>query len=121
MKYKTRISTIILIALLSLTGLFLIPDCGSEEDKAETAAGGQLWTCGMHPEVIVDQPGQCPKCGMNLKYPVKQAGSEQAAVQTADQKPQGERKILLAGTDESHRNIRPPWKIGDGYGSHPGI
>ncbi len=25
-----------------------------------------LWTCGMHPEVILDEPGQCPICGMNL-------------------------------------------------------
>jgi len=25
-----------------------------------------LYTCPMHPEVISDQPGQCPKCGMNL-------------------------------------------------------
>ncbi len=27
---------------------------------------GQLWSCGMHPHVIEDEPGQCPICGMNL-------------------------------------------------------
>ena len=26
----------------------------------------QLWTCGMHPQVIQDHPGTCPICGMNL-------------------------------------------------------
>ncbi|HEY0742292.1 MAG TPA: copper-translocating P-type ATPase [Chryseosolibacter sp.] len=26
----------------------------------------QQYTCPMHPEVIKDAPGQCPKCGMNL-------------------------------------------------------
>jgi RND family efflux transporter MFP subunit len=26
----------------------------------------QLWTCGMHPEVIQDHPGDCPICGMKL-------------------------------------------------------
>jgi Cu2+-exporting ATPase len=31
----------------------------------------QQFTCPMHPEVIKDAPGQCPKCGMNL-VPVKQ-------------------------------------------------
>ncbi|HKW29265.1 MAG TPA: efflux RND transporter periplasmic adaptor subunit [Verrucomicrobiae bacterium] len=31
----------------------------------------QLYTCPMHPDVISDQPGKCPKCGMNL-VPVKQ-------------------------------------------------
>jgi RND family efflux transporter MFP subunit len=26
----------------------------------------QLWTCGMHPQVISEEPGQCPICGMDL-------------------------------------------------------
>lgn len=25
-----------------------------------------LYTCRMHPDVIQDQPGECPKCGMEL-------------------------------------------------------
>lgn len=39
---------------------------------AATAADGgeaeatQLWTCGMHPQVIEEEPGQCPICGMEL-------------------------------------------------------
>ncbi|MEO6357709.1 MAG: heavy metal-binding domain-containing protein [Ferruginibacter sp.] len=24
------------------------------------------YTCSMHPEVISDKPGKCPKCGMEL-------------------------------------------------------
>jgi Cu(I)/Ag(I) efflux system membrane fusion protein len=32
----------------------------------------QLWTCGMHPQVIQDQPGFCPICGMALT-PLKPA------------------------------------------------
>jgi hypothetical protein len=27
---------------------------------------GVKYTCPMHPEVVTDQPGQCPKCGMTL-------------------------------------------------------
>jgi RND family efflux transporter MFP subunit len=34
-------------------------------DSAETAQGG-LWTCGMHPNVISDEPGTCPICHMDL-------------------------------------------------------
>ncbi|PYJ58007.1 MAG: hypothetical protein DME82_00865, partial [Verrucomicrobia bacterium] len=26
----------------------------------------QKYTCPMHPEVITDHPGNCPKCGMKL-------------------------------------------------------
>jgi RND family efflux transporter MFP subunit len=28
--------------------------------------GTELWTCGMHPEVIQDEPGTCPICHMDL-------------------------------------------------------
>src|SRR3989338_8808198 len=28
---------------------------------------GALWTCPMHPEVVQDKPGACPKCGMALE------------------------------------------------------
>ena len=26
----------------------------------------KTYTCPMHPEVTLDKPGKCPKCGMNL-------------------------------------------------------
>jgi len=25
-----------------------------------------VYTCPMHPEVLQDKPGKCPKCGMNM-------------------------------------------------------
>ena len=79
-----------------LVTLFLMAmivfSCGSEKN-VETAEG-QLWTCGMHPEVIVDEPGQCPICGMNLT-PIKNTSGSQVSSNTADDsKPKGERKIL---------------------------
>lgn len=30
------------------------------------AKGPQLYTCGMHPQIIQDHPGNCPICGMKL-------------------------------------------------------
>ena len=32
-----------------------------------------MYTCTMHPEVVTDKPGKCPKCGMTLvkKAPAK--------------------------------------------------
>lgn len=33
-------------------------------DSKKSAA--VMYTCSMHPEVISDKPGQCPKCGMDL-------------------------------------------------------
>ena len=29
-------------------------------------ASGQLYTCPMHPDMVQDHPGECPKCGMTL-------------------------------------------------------
>ncbi len=85
----------ILLFIPLLFGLAVgLSSCGSEKKTAEMAKTdkleeSQLWTCGMHPEVIVDEPGQCPKCGMNL-VPVKLASSGPAG----QEEPQGERKIL---------------------------
>jgi ribosomal protein S27E len=34
--------------------------------SVSTPAPKQLYTCPMHPDVISDKPGTCPKCGMDL-------------------------------------------------------
>ena len=33
---------------------------------ATTAEAGVTYTCPMHPEVVSDKPGKCPKCQMDL-------------------------------------------------------
>ena len=43
------------------------PDQASATDKTSAATDGKkLWTCPMHPDVVRDQPGTCPICGMDL-------------------------------------------------------
>jgi Cu(I)/Ag(I) efflux system membrane fusion protein len=37
---------------------------GGHADVRDSAT--QLWTCGMHPQVIQEEPGFCPICGMEL-------------------------------------------------------
>lgn len=44
----------------------------------------QLWTCGMHPQVIQDHPGDCPICHMELTPLKSEAASSDAS---------GERKV----------------------------
>lgn len=36
----------------------------SKQFSAEDTS--KIYTCSMHPEVISDKPGKCPKCGMDL-------------------------------------------------------
>ena len=58
--------------------LWLAADAHSETAK-------KLYTCGMHPQVIQDHPGNCPICGMKLT-PIRKQGGDA---------PAGERKIKL--------------------------
>ncbi|MCJ7582437.1 MAG: efflux RND transporter periplasmic adaptor subunit [Candidatus Aminicenantes bacterium] len=37
---------------------------GQENQNAESA--NQIWTCSMHPQIKMDEPGKCPICGMDL-------------------------------------------------------
>lgn len=57
-------------------------------DASPAVSAGELWTCGMHPEVVQGEPGNCPICGMKL-VPVKTAGAPAVATAAAP----GERKI----------------------------
>ncbi len=49
--------------------------CNHEKDPTESSSRSSIvkettatkWTCPMHPEVISDKPGNCPKCGMTLE------------------------------------------------------
>ena len=39
---------------------------GSTPGVTAAGAGNTRYTCSMHPEVVRDAPGSCPKCGMTL-------------------------------------------------------
>jgi len=48
----------------------------SSRDKPEPAAPAAKYTCPMHPEIVEDQPGDCPICGMALE-PMVDTGSDE--------------------------------------------
>ena len=51
--------------LVSPLGRGVLPARSSDPGSADTARD-VTWTCPMHPEVIRDEPGSCPICGMDL-------------------------------------------------------
>jgi len=60
-------------SLILIGGFFLgwlfFHSPGKNEDKHDHAAGaakGTIWTCSMHPQIRMDEPGKCPICGMDL-------------------------------------------------------
>src|SRR5438128_5103224 len=62
-----KILTLILIA----TSGFTLPAQTSKPEATQ-------YTCVMHPEVVRDHPGKCPKCGMEL-VPVKKSKAKDSA------------------------------------------
>ncbi len=65
-----------IILLLSAVGLLSFgcskkPETPPMETKSEASApsstGKQLYQCPMHPNIVMDHPGNCPICGMDLE------------------------------------------------------
>jgi Cu(I)/Ag(I) efflux system membrane fusion protein/cobalt-zinc-cadmium efflux system membrane fusion protein len=93
-KGQYLMSALVGIVLILTLGIFV--GCSkSDTDEAKssseaTEGTAQLWTCGMHPDVIAEEEGSCPICGMNL-VPVKQDaatdGAEHAEVWTCSMDP----------------------------------
>ncbi|NIV17250.1 MAG: YHS domain-containing protein, partial [Woeseiaceae bacterium] len=40
---------------------------GNAEKAQQAVQPGTQWTCPMHPEIVRDEPGSCPLCGMALE------------------------------------------------------
>jgi hypothetical protein len=66
MKKTKSIAT---LALVTLTALITGCTASSPNDhSAQEHSGAKTikYTCSMHPEIVQDNPGDCPKCGMKL-------------------------------------------------------
>jgi multidrug efflux pump subunit AcrA (membrane-fusion protein) len=86
--------TFLLLFLIATVGVgVFMAGCSKGHDNGGAVAQETktLYTCGMHPQVIQDHPGNCPICGMKLTPIRKQTGVESASSSTSGQP--GERKI----------------------------
>ena len=65
-----------------------------QPETADPADASREYTCPMHPEIVQQGPGSCPKCGMDLEpmaASVDDAEEEEAAIRSL------KRKTLVAG------------------------
>jgi Cu(I)/Ag(I) efflux system membrane fusion protein len=95
---RVKILTGLLIAVLAFAAGYLMRgDSGSQDmtrtvasqehaghDHSDHAAAGDssgetVWTCSMHPQIQLPEPGQCPICFMDL-IPLEKGGEEDEAV-----------------------------------------
>ncbi len=91
---RSRMRWLLIAAAVSVLMVFLFwPEAATHEAVSEhgsaeaVSSEQQLYSCGMHPQFIAEEPGQCPVCGMRLT-PMK--GEAASKTQTA---PAGERRI----------------------------
>ncbi len=75
-------------ALILLAGLFLgwIIFSGSSSSESHSTSEHHdhgieetIWTCSMHPQIRMDEPGLCPLCAMDL-IPLQSSGSGDASI-----------------------------------------
>jgi len=69
---KTKIITILLALIISSTMVFAQNLNGSAKKqspviKTELQKDSVYYSCTMNPDVKMDKPGKCPKCGMMLE------------------------------------------------------
>ncbi len=87
---KLKMKPIKLFILLALSLIIAgVANQSFAEDQAAKAPAKTLYTCGMHPWVIQDHPGNCSICGMKLNPIRKEAGAGESGVPAKS----GERKI----------------------------
>jgi multidrug efflux pump subunit AcrA (membrane-fusion protein) len=72
----SKIVFILLVLTAVGAGMFLAGCSQARENGGTGQSAKTLYTCGMHPQVIQDHPGDCPICGMKLTPIRKQAASE---------------------------------------------
>ncbi len=78
--------------LILLAGLFLgwllfsggnrkqsSPQTAAVEEAHDQGTESTIWTCSMHPQIRMDEPGDCPLCGMDL-IPLQTTGSGDASI-----------------------------------------
>ncbi len=81
MKYIKYIKSLTFKVLISV---IIFSGCGIADDDNGSALAPQTYTCSMHPQIILDHPGVCPLCGMDL-VPFKRNSAEEALHLNEDQ------------------------------------
>lgn len=94
-----RVGMLIVVIVIGIAGLIagalwhdpllrLVGRGGARSDQQPSPSSSQtkqLWTCGMHPQVIREEPGICPICEMELT-PVQGGGTGAGATGSGERK-----------------------------------
>ncbi len=76
MKTKQIIIAIVILILGVLIGKFAFSNSASKADTQSNETVVEHWTCSMHPQIDLPEPGDCPICGMDLILKSNSDGDE---------------------------------------------
>jgi RND family efflux transporter MFP subunit len=91
--------TLSVLTFTAILASFALLESGCNKNESATQ-GEQLYTCGMHPQVIRNKPGNCPICGMKLT-PIRKQPAATAAASS------GERKIKNYKSTMNPGDVKP--------------
>jgi Cu(I)/Ag(I) efflux system membrane fusion protein/cobalt-zinc-cadmium efflux system membrane fusion protein len=107
-KYILKVTVLVSILIIGL----LVTGCSTSDSpnkntKTESMTE-ELYTCGMHPNVIQEGPGNCPICGMNLT-PLNGSLDESEPGTVGDKSSSGSEEILYyrAPMDPTYISPKP--------------
>ena len=61
-----KLSVILVFAVLASIAFSCKSSSNETSSKTTSTQQKVTYTCSMHPDIISDKPGACPKCGMEL-------------------------------------------------------
>ncbi len=106
MKYSSRYS--ILMIVLATVAALSVGGCGGRKDssRGNQEAEVQFYSCGMHPNVIQEGPGNCPICGMNLTpMGIPTGGTEETFGSTVKIDPTVEQNMGIRTAEVEKRDL----------------
>lgn len=114
-KKKIKIIVISLVVGLALglgIGFFLYSEKSVDSQQVEIEEKSTTWTCAMHPQIQLPEPGQCPICGMDL-IPVGEAGqgNSNAVSFNEGQIQQNNIQVIEVGEASASKTIRLDGKV----------
>src|SRR4051794_16790050 len=66
-RFRTRTTVFLLLAAFVVVAGVVLTACSPDKSSSTGEAKDKtFYTCGMHPQVVQDHPGNCPICGMKL-------------------------------------------------------
>src|SRR5437667_1846335 len=82
-----------------------------EQEQEQEHEKKQKYTCPMHPEVVTNHPGNCPKCGMKL-VPLKQnkrrTSNAQRPTSNSEHMMHDEHEMAMPHHDHGGHEMHPP-------------